>query len=341
MVTVRSATALTLPTFLLTACGTARVTTPHVVPPSATVQAWNEFAAPRKTLAPSTSEAAARWMLPASSPWAAYDKMTLLAALGSVDRTIELPNVEELDAVLDAKRAAEIVAHMGLPGDLMWITDLRGAASVAFGATLSQAAGRAVAPVMTFNNWPAQDELVPAEETLAALVTMQPKLAPPGDPGVPLFMLDAWRLAYRHQVPDDETTDNRYMLTASDLPDAAVLKSQGIRHVMYVVENLAVTTVEEDDLHAVFTAYQDAGITISMVDLRWLFALDGPSRWDERLYERRLYVEPRVTILEDEWFYRRAHGGFGGVHVYMGGGGHGFGHGMGMGMGGHGGHGGG
>jgi hypothetical protein len=300
------------------------------------------MAAPQQTIAPSTAEVAARWVLPESNPWAAYDKMTLLASLGATDRVIELPHVQELDVVLDAQRAAEVVARVGLPEDTMWLLDLRGAASVAFAATLSKASSQGVAPVMTFNNWPAQNELVPAEETLAALVTMQPKLPSPSDPGIPVFLLDAWRLAYRHERPDDETTDNRYMLTPSDLPDVAVLQSRGVRHVMYVVENLSVTTTEEDDLHESFAAYQAAGITISMVDLRWLFALENPSRWDERLYDRRLFVEPRVTIMDDELFYRRAHGGFGGVHVYGGGVGHGFGAGIGQGAhGGHGGHGGG
>ncbi len=332
----RTTASLTIPAILLTACATTRPGALAQVPPSASVPQWDEMAAPKRMYAPSMDEIAARWLLPQSSPWAAYDKMTLLAALGSTDRVIELPNVSELDVVLDAQRAAEVVARVGVPNAL-WVVDLRGAASVAFAASLSQASSQSIAPVLTFNNWPAQDELVPAEETLAALVSMQPRLpTSEADHGIPVFLLDAWRLAYKNERPDDETTDNRYMLTPSDLPAPEVLLSRGINSVMYVVENLAVTTTEEDDLHETFAAYQESGITITMVDLRWLFALDNPARWDERRERNRLIIEPRVTLLQDEHFYRRAHGGFGGVQVYSGGGGHGFGAGIG-----HGGHGGG
>jgi hypothetical protein len=71
-----------------------------------------------------------------------------------------------------------------------------------------------VSLVTTFNNWPADNELVPAEETLAALVTMQPNLGADDEAGAcPVFLLDAWRLAYRDDEINDEVTDNRYMLT--------------------------------------------------------------------------------------------------------------------------------
>ena len=46
----------------------------------------------------------------------------------------ELPRVAELDVVIEAEQAARVVANVGLPEDTMWMVDLRGAASVAFGA---------------------------------------------------------------------------------------------------------------------------------------------------------------------------------------------------------------
>jgi len=344
MITRTTTTLLAVP--FLTACAGVTRAAPPPLPPSAAPRGWDEMAQPVQTVTPGIDEVASKWRLPESSPWAAYQKDTLFAALGSTERVIELPHVQELDAVMDAERAAEIVGRVGLPDNTMWVVDLRGAASVAFGATLSQRSARAVAPVLTFNNWPAQNELVPAEETLAALVTMRPTLPPEDrstpwstDGGTPVFLLDAWRLAYKDQWPDDEVTDNRYMLTPSDLPSPEVLQARGIHQVLYVVENLAVTKVEEDDLHETFAAYQEAGITIAIVDLAWLFALDAPARWDQALYIRRLPIEPRKTVTHDEWFFRRAHSGFGGIHVYAGGN-HGFGMGIGIG-GGHGGHGGG
>jgi hypothetical protein len=314
---MRRAGALAVPTALLTsACGPTR----EWIPPSTAVAYWNDVPAPAAVVLPSQEEVGARWILPGSNPWAAYQKMTLIASLDSAQHLTDLPRVQELEVVLDAQRAAEAVSQAGLPDDAMWVVDLRGAASVAFGAALSASSPAPVAPVMTFNNWPAENEFVPAEETLAALVSMQPRLPPLTESGQPVFLLDAWRLAYHDEVPDEEVTDNRYMLTPADLPDPAVLLARGIHHVLYVVQSLQTTTTEEDDLHETFLAYARAGIVLSIVDLPWLQHLvDCPARWEEHLREQPLFIDPdRVTIVEDPLFYVRAHGGFGGLHVYGG-----------------------
>jgi hypothetical protein len=148
--------------------------------------------------------------------------------------------------------------------------------------------------------------------------------------GQPVFLLDAWRLAYRNDRPDDDITDNRYMLTATDFPDASTLRARGISRILYVVESVETAGEEEDDLHETFAAYQAAGIAISIVDLALLSQVEEGPLWDELLrYERPLFVDPeRVTIVSDPNFYLRAHGGFGGPHVIYGGR-HGFGHGFG------------
>jgi len=201
----------------------------------------------------------------------------------------------------------------------MWLVDMRGAASVAFGAALSNLSPEAVTPILTFNNWPAELEVVPAEETLSALVAMRPTHRAAPDGGQPVFLLDAWRLAYRNETPDDEATDNRYMLTPSDFPDAAALLARGIDHVLYVVESRTTTTTEEDDLQQTLLAYQHAGIAVSIVDLAWLARREAPVRWDEYLREVPLTIDPdRITVVSDPGFYVRAQGGFGGVHVYPG-----------------------
>jgi hypothetical protein len=250
--------------------------------------------------------------------------------------------VSSLDTVQRAAAAGRQIASEGLPPDTLWIVDMRGAASVAFGAALSQAAHEPVSLVPTFNNWPAEDELIPAEETLAALTTMSPRPPEPGVAGSrPVFLLDAWRLAYRFDQPGDDTYDNRYILSPSDLPDPQTLRAQGIRRVVYLVQSLDDTTVEEDDIHLSFLEWTRAGIPIAMIDLDRAEERIVADRWDAIWLDDGLWVEPRVTIVDQPSFYLRARGGFGGLHarpspVHVGGGwaghgGYGGGHGHGAG----------
>ena len=291
---------------------------------------------------PARENVAARWQLPTTSPWSPYEKLTLLSVLGASPAPATLPNVHAMDDVNRAAIAATCVARAGMPNNTMWIVDLPGAASVAFGATLSRESSTSVATVPTFNNWPADDELVPAEEALAGLVMMAPKLPSPTDVSArPVFMLDSWRLAYKDETVEEEVTDNRYMLTSGDFPTADVLQTNGIHRIIYVINGGADDTREEDDLNELFVAYRAAGIEIAIVDLDWLTQVPEPDViWGVALRPRLLFVEPRMTIIHDERFYLRARGGFGGVHgVPAGGwshfgGGHG---GGGRGLGGHGG----
>jgi hypothetical protein len=332
---IAKACALAIPTVLL-ATGCAAPTDldrpPEVPLPEdgwPAIANGNEgMAAMSGLLLPSFREVAARWLLPATSPWAPYQKTTLLAALDESERVASLPSLEELDDVNDAREAANMVATVGLPADTMWIVDLRGAASVAFGAALSLATTEPVAPVLTFNNWPAEHEVVPAEETLAGLISMQPRRSGRAD-GQPVFLLDAWRLAYRDVPPEDDRTDNRYMLTAADFPAADVLLSRGIRRVIYVVESCESASREEDDLHATFVAYRAAGIAVDIVDLEVLESIDPDEPWRDLVCgEWSLSVDPnRGTLVTDPTFYSRARGGFGGPHaIHVGGHGPGFGH---------------
>jgi hypothetical protein len=289
------------------------------------------------TAIPSHDQLYGQWMLPNGNPWAPYAKMTLLTALASEPGQGDIPNVSELDSVTRALRAGSMTAAAGIPADAMWMVDLRGADSVAFASALSR--DRAISAVPTFNNWPSEDELVPAEETLAAMILM-----PPTRPDVhvaasapPVFLLDAWRLSHKTDEIADGTTDNRYMLGAGDFPTAAVLKARGLSRVIYVVESLDDVKREEDDLNDLFVAYRAAGIEIQMVDVQTLMGVEvaPPERvWygTPWMHAHVLIVEPRVTVVHDPWFYRRAHGGFGGVHGAPAWGGHG-----GFGFGGHGG----
>jgi hypothetical protein len=170
--------------------------------------------------------------------------------------------------------------------------------------------------VPTFNNWPASHEIIPAEETLAALVTMSPGVADDSSEGShPVFLLDAWRMAHRFDVPPDDAYDNRYALSVADLPNVEVLRARGIRRVVYVVRSLDETRVEEDDLHPAFLAWQRAGIEMAMMDLDWLALPVNDLDWDDVFHDLGVIAQPRTTIFGEAWFYRRAQGGFGGVRA--------------------------
>lgn len=284
--------------------------------PSVSVAYWSDSPDVRMTDLPARADVLRAWQLPPDDAWARYAKYTLITSLDETQGQAELPDVTALDTVTRARSAAARVAAAGLPPDTMWIVDLRGAASVAFGVTLSRAAREPVSLVPTFNNWPAEDELVPAEETLAALATMQPRMPDPGTSGSrPVFLLDAWRLAYRFDEPDDDTYDNRYILNPSDLPSVDDLRAHGIQRVVYLVDSLDDTTTEEDDLHVTFLDWEQAGISIAMVDLDGLERVDGPRYYVDVMPSFWLYVGPRRTCLDEPHFWLRARGGFGGIHA--------------------------
>ncbi len=291
---------------------------------------WSEGTPVHDVRLPAREDALRRWLLPPTNAWAGYAKYTLLTSLGERSVVAELPDVEALDAVYRARAAGRRVAGAGLPADTLWIVDMRGAASIAFGVGLSSAppsgAPPSVSLVPTFNNWPAENELVPAEETLAALVTMSPSAPVDGvDGGMPVFLLDAWRMAYRSDETSDDTYDNRYMLSPGDLPDVATLRAHGIRRVLYVVENLDDTSIEEDDVHSMFLEYKTQGLDLAMVDLEVMSSASVATVWDDLFARWALVVEPRVTLVDEPSFYVRARGGFGGIlaRPFAGGWGHG------------------
>jgi hypothetical protein len=306
--------------------------------PSVSVAFWSQdVPAGREVTLPQSTELARAWQVPQDIAWSPFGKGTLMAALDPMGGTATLPDVRTLDVVTQAEAAAANVARGGLPSSTLWIVDLRGAASCAFAARLSRDALEPVASVVTFNNWPADESVVPADETLAGLIAFPPKL-PPADATTahPVFLLDSWRLAYRFDAPEDGVYDNRYMLMPGDLPDATTLAAQGITRVVYVVEDLDDAEVEEDDLNASFRAWQASGLPIHMVDLAFLAHVPAPKDgswqvdWSARLGPERYVVRERYTLVDDPIFYTRARGGFGLIYGrpflhpgYRGGGGYG------------------
>jgi hypothetical protein len=288
-------------------CATAR-------PPSVEFLARAEAVpASQSLLLPSSQRAFAAWQLPTDDPWGRFSKWTLLSSLGDQVSAGELPDIRLLRLVQRAEQLGARLGAQGLPTDTLWVVDLRGAAAVAFGNAMSHAAPHPVSLVMTFNNWPADNELIPAEETLSALVTLRPRLPELGVSGSrPVFLLDAWRLAYRDQEPDEEAIDNRYYLTSSDFPEPAQLQERGIRKIVYLTETMGndpESAVEEDDLHETFLRYAQSGLSISMLGLD---ELDDPQPLVV-VSRRRFYVpRPRSTLVLSPAFYARSRGGFGG-----------------------------
>ncbi|HLK41393.1 MAG TPA: hypothetical protein VKU41_31805, partial [Polyangiaceae bacterium] len=110
-------------------------------PPVATPIDWGQGPTLRSMELPSKAEALRRWTVPPSDPWSPYAKYTLLTALNDGPVLAALPDVEQLDEVQRARAAATRIGTTGLPDGTLWIVDLRGAASVAFGTALAATPG--------------------------------------------------------------------------------------------------------------------------------------------------------------------------------------------------------
>jgi hypothetical protein len=89
-------------------------------------------------------------------------------------------------------------------------------------------------PVPVLPRWPYSEAVLPAAEVRYALLT-EAKRLPRSANRLPhaVFILDAER---NRPLPkrrlDDHRADNRYSLSANDLPDLATLQSRGIRRIV-------------------------------------------------------------------------------------------------------------
>jgi hypothetical protein len=129
--------------------------------------------------------------------------------------------------------------------DLAVVVDLPGPDAIAFSAAL---ADRFI-PVFDFDNVPHPAGVVPAHETLAAVLFELPRfenqkrLRPRG--ARPMFVLDANRDNF--YAEETEVFDNRYPVK---MPDCLILSRMGIRRLLYVYEDgeQIVDACELDDL---------------------------------------------------------------------------------------------
>jgi hypothetical protein len=150
---------------------------------------------------------------------------------------------------------------VGWPKDTAIVVDLPGPDAVAVAAALSDKFD----PVFTFDNWPHPLGVVKSHLTLGALLFHAPQLRKnravrtPGE--APAFVLDRNRLAPYKDEPGQ--FDNRYL---AKLPSPAVLKAQGIKHILYVTPDER-QLKELDDLNEEMVAFDRAGVDVKIVPL--------------------------------------------------------------------------
>lgn len=249
------------------------------------------------------------WGPPDASPWSAFHRPTLFAALDGIRPENANPTHPGGFEVATAPRHAPSWVDMRTAVML----ELPGAVSVAYAAWLARAAK--LQPVATFNNWPHASELVDASRVLGALLYYASWVheAWDGIEGVtpPALMLDANRLGARPPHPLD--FDNRYYLLDSDLPTAAMLAKAGIERVAYVhpprrpdAPPDAWDDMDDTNPYLVEIAKRMPVYTVPAQLDTW--GLGEPTK-----YEPRVRKTPFTTVKDPAFrgFRRNAAGGFG------------------------------
>lgn len=152
------------------------------------------------------------------------------------------------------------------------VVDLDGQDAVAFAA----GALARFDPVFLFDNWPHPHGVVPAHLALAAAAYYQPMFAAAATTSqagasAPMFVLDRQRLA---TYTDSATQfDNRWV---ARMPGVQALRSMGIKKLLYV--GPVSTTHELDDLNDDFVTDHAAGISIALLDVTAIDALQLKSQ---------------------------------------------------------------
>jgi hypothetical protein len=208
---------------------------------------------------------------PLQSGWRPFYRPTLIQSLaqpGLAARMAPVATGSMLATYTRGRALREQLRQALPPAGVMMVADLDGPDAVALGAALAGTADL----VVTFDNWPHPAGLVPAQQTLgallyhAALVARRRERLRERLPAPPLFLLDRARLAAYEDA--SERFDNRYVVA---LPGPDELRARGIRTVLYIVQDRH-SLPELDDLNATFVAYDAAGIEVAVLPLEDFFS---------------------------------------------------------------------
>lgn len=180
---------------------------------------------------------------PDESPWSAWAKPVLFAALNEVDlRPRELPPLPELSWIPKDPQAIAI------------IIDLPGKESVLTGLALAQWGYR---PVPIYNGSKDPGMIVDTEPIATTLCAgaefLQTRTLSPQAP--PVFLVDANRLSNSH-LAQPGRFDNRWCVVPQDMPSADRLAQEGIKGVL-----LCAASVQTDLAH-ILRRYQEKGLAL-------------------------------------------------------------------------------
>lgn len=230
---------------------------------------------------------------PSSATWQPFFVPTLLQSLGQNTLRNQVQPFNSNDMRETYERAAglkELISQASNNAQTLIISDLPGPSSIALGAALADT--NDIIP--TFDNWPHPLGVVPAHETLGAMlyyaseIEEQKKKLKADAPAV--LLLDNRRLAaYR----DEESQfDNRYL---AKIPPIDQLKQRGVENILYIVRDEQ-QREELDDLNDEFVEFEKNNIGVRMLRLS-----------DFKPYEEEVQVATSsgtpATVRERHYYY--------------------------------------
>jgi hypothetical protein len=164
----------------------------------------------------------ARWQM-AAGPWRGW---ALCPAL-----TVATDGEPAHPPVMPQPIPEQVQAALANPGTAL-VLDLEPSQGVRIAAAISRRGLAHVALVLP--RWPDADAVLPVVDLLAVLVSTSRELRQAEVASNVVFVVDAERqMQIRHQ-PRDTRVDNRYALSAGDLPSLATLRRAGIQRIVKV-----------------------------------------------------------------------------------------------------------
>lgn len=248
------------------------------------------------------------WSPMPGSPWEPYHCVTLFAAIDELARDCKDCKIGPLP---DSDLPDYLKPAAGPPPwadrNTLVLLDLPGPRSVSVGYLLAATAG--CQTVCTFDNWPHYSGVLQPQRIIgrmlyyaAAMAQLRREKLAPDAP--PVWLCDADRLSGRKPPPGG--FDNRYLIEDRLLPGPQILRTAGIRRLIYVDETAGSSYVGKEDLRQYLDFISTQGVQVSTVSIA------APESWQKpENYLRRL-------ITDSTWspsmlgLMRSSAGGFGG-----------------------------